>query len=63
MNNQQLHESGLNIIRNPDESFIFEWDSKDPRWSWMNTLTDDQMQTMIEKLILDKQSENDNQLS
>lgn len=58
--NKKIDTSGLNIIRNPDESFTFEWDNKDPRWSWMNTLTDDQMQTMIEKLILDKQSENDN---
>lgn len=60
MNNQQLHESGLNIIRNPDESFIFEWDRNDYRWSWMNNLTDDQIQTIIQNMMLNQQSENDN---
>jgi hypothetical protein len=43
-----FHESGLNIIKNPDGSFIFEWDPKDERWSWMNNLTDDQIKTMME---------------
>jgi len=53
MENKQLHESGLNIIQNPDGSYAFEWDPKDERWSWMNGLTDDQIKSMIEETIKD----------
>jgi len=48
---KQLHESGLNIIENPDGSFAFEWDSNDKRWSWLNGLTDDQIKTIIEEAV------------
>jgi hypothetical protein len=51
MSKKQLHESGLNIIQNPDGSFAFEWDPKDERWSWMNDLTDDQIKSTIEELL------------
>jgi len=51
MTETKLHESGLNIIENPDGSFAFEWDPKDERWSWLNDLTDDQIKTIIEEMI------------
>ena len=51
MSETKLHESGLNIIQNPDGSFAFEWDPKDERWSWLNGLTDDQIKTIIEDTI------------
>ena len=51
MKQTKIHESGLNIIQNPDGSFAFEWDSKDERWSWMNDLTDDQIKSTIEELL------------
>jgi hypothetical protein len=56
MENTQLHESGLNIIQNPDGSYAFEWDPKDERWSWMNGLTDLQIKSIVEDIIA-KQSE------
>ena len=59
MNNQQLHESGLNIIENSDGSYKFEWDPKDSRWNWMNGLTDDQVRIIIEQAIQDKLNQND----
>lgn len=49
----QIHPSGLNIIENEDGSYSFEWDAKDERWSWMNDLTDDQIKTILEEMILD----------
>ena len=51
MSDKQLHESGLNIIQNPDGSFAFEWDPKDERWSWMNDLTDEEIKVKIEKIL------------
>jgi len=58
MENKQIHESGLNIIENPDGSYAFEWDPKDERWSWMNGLTDSQIKSIVEDIIA-KQSEFD----
>lgn len=52
---KQIHESGLNIIENPDGSFAFEWDPKDERWSWLNGLTDDQIKSIIEETVQTKE--------
>lgn len=51
MTDTKLHESGLNIIQNPDGSIAFEWDPNDERWNWMNGLTDDQIKTIIEEAV------------
>ena len=51
MEKKQLHESGLNVIQNPDGSFAFEWDPNDERWKWLNGLTDDQIKHIIEETI------------
>lgn len=48
---KKLHESGLNIIQNPDGSFVLEWHKEDVRWNWLNGLTDDQIKVMMEELI------------
>ena len=56
----KIHESGLNVIENPDGSFAFEWDPTDPRWEWMNGLTDDQLRIIIQETAkVIKQVEND----
>ena len=57
--NQKLDPSGLNIIKNSDGSYQFEWDPKDSRWSWMNELTDDQVRIIIEQALQDKLNQND----
>ena len=51
MNKKLLHESGLNVIQNPDGSFAFEWDPTDERWNWLNDLTDDQVKIIMEQAI------------
>jgi hypothetical protein len=51
---KKFHESGLNIIENPDGSFTFEWNKDDARWSWLNGLTDDQIKSIIEDTIQKK---------
>ena len=52
---KQFHESGLNIIENPDGSFAFEWDPQDKRWSWLNGLTDEQIKSIIEESVETRQ--------
>ena len=56
MTKKLLHESGLNIIPNPDGSYIFEWNPEDQRWSWLNGLTDDQIRSIIEEAIQNPES-------
>lgn len=51
MHKRLLHESGLNIIQNPDGSFAFEWNPEDERWSFMNDLTDDEIKSIIEEMV------------
>lgn len=51
MEKKIIHQSGLNIIENPDGSFSFEWDPEDERWSWMNGLTDEEIKVIIEEQI------------
>lgn len=50
--NKKIHSSGLNIIQNPDGSFVFEWHPEDPRWDWLNDLTDEEISKVIETLIM-----------
>ncbi len=50
MNNQSLK-----INQNNDGSYTVEWDRKDPEWNWMNNLTSEEIQSIIEKAVqLDK---------
>lgn len=51
MHKRLLHESGLNIIQNPDGSFAFEWDPTDDRWNWLNGLTEDEIRISMEALM------------
>jgi hypothetical protein len=46
-----IHPSGLNVIENDDGSFALEWDKKDARWSWLNGLTDSEIQVIMEDAI------------
>ena len=46
-----MHPSGLNIIENDDGSFALEWDKNDARWSWLNGLTDAEIQVIMEDAI------------
>jgi hypothetical protein len=46
-----MHPSGLNIIENDDGSFALEWDKNDPRWSFLNGLTDAEIQVIMEDAI------------
>ena len=46
-----IHPSGLNVIENADGSFALEWDKNDPRWSFLNGLTDPEIQVIMEDAI------------
>ena len=46
MNNQSLK-----INQNNDGSYTVEWDRKDPEQNWMNNLTSEEIQGIIEKAV------------
>jgi hypothetical protein len=52
----------LKITQNDDGSYTMDWDKNDPNWKFLNHLTSDQIQIMIQEAIQDKVNQNDTQL-
>ena len=46
-----MKRDSLKINQNKDGSFTAEWDKQDPEWKWMNNLTTEEIQVVIEKAI------------
>jgi hypothetical protein len=44
-------EDSLKITENADGSFTMDWDKNDPKWAWMNSLTNEQVQIIIKQAI------------
>lgn len=44
-------EDTLKITQNKDGSFTMDWDPQDPKWSWMNRLTQKEIQVIVEQAI------------
>jgi hypothetical protein len=49
--NQNQEIDTLKVTENPDGSFELVWDDKDPKWSWLNGLTNEQVQIIIKQAI------------
>jgi hypothetical protein len=41
----------LKITENADGSFTMDWDEKDPKWSWMNSLTSAEIQVIVQQAV------------
>ena len=46
---KNIEEDSLEIFQNEDGSFSMEWDKEDPKWSFLNELTTDEIQSIIER--------------
>ena len=46
-------EDSLKISQNEDGSFTMEWDKQDSRWSWLNGLTQKEIQVIMRQAIQD----------
>ena len=55
--NQEI--DSLKVTENADGSFELVWDDKDPKWSWMNGLTNEQVQIIIKQAIEEELNRND----
>jgi len=49
--NQNQEIDSLKVKENPDGSFEISWDDKDPKWSWMNGFTNEQVQIIMKQAI------------
>ena len=45
------NNNSLKINQNKDGTYTVEWDKQDPNWNWMNNLTSNEIQSIIEKAI------------
>jgi len=46
-------EDSLKISQNEDGTFTMDWDPKDSKWSWMNGLTQKEIQVIVQQAIQD----------
>ena len=47
----------LSINQNNDGSFTCEWDKNDPNWKWLNDLTTEEIEVIMEQAIKEDQNE------
>jgi hypothetical protein len=40
-------DDGLKVLENEDGTFTLEWDEKDPRWSMLNGLTQEEVTAIL----------------
>ena len=46
-------DDSLKISQNEDGPFSMEWDKQDPKWSWLNGLTNKEIQVIMKQAIQD----------
>ena len=49
--NQNQEIDTLSIVEQPDGSYEITWDKNDPKWCFMNSLTNEQVQIIIKQAI------------
>jgi hypothetical protein len=57
--NQNQEIDSLKITEQPDGSFQMDWDKADPKWSWLNGLTNEQVQIIVEQAIKEELKHHD----
>jgi hypothetical protein len=54
-------QDSLKISKNNDGSFTCEWDRNDPNWKFMNDLTSEEIETIVQEAIKHDQNERQGQ--
>ena len=57
----QQNVDSLKINRNDDGSFSCEWDRNDPNWKFMNDLTTEEIESIVQEAIKHDQNERQRQ--
>ena len=50
-------KDSLKISRNDNGSFTVEWDKNDPNWEFMNDLTSEEIESIVQEAIKHDQNE------
>mgnify|MGYP001160078728 CR=1 FL=1 len=50
-----MPKNSLKVNQNDDGSFTVEWDKKDPDWEFLNKLTSEEVETMIQQIVKEDQ--------
>jgi len=51
-----MPNDSLKVNQNDDGSFNVEWDKKDPSWDFLNELTSDQIEVLIQQVVKEDQN-------
>ena len=46
-----MKNDSLKVNQNDDGTFTFEWDKKVPNWNFLNDLTSEQIESMIQNVV------------
>lgn len=49
----------MDVKEQEDGSFVIEWNPEDPQWSWLNGLTSEQIQCIMEQAVRDSLKNDD----
>lgn len=49
--NQNLEIDSLKITQNKDGSYTMDWSKDDPKWNFLNSMTSNEIQIIIEQAI------------
>ena len=61
MNSLKIMKDSLKINKRKDGSFEVEWDKKDPNWMFMNDLTSEEIEGIVQEAIRYDQNERQRQ--
>jgi len=50
-NKSKMKNNSLKVNQNKDGSFTLEWDKQDSNWKWLNNLTTEEIQVIIDQAI------------
>ena len=53
MSDNAATSDSLKVSQNEDGTFTLEWDNDDPRWNFLNNLTSQEIQSMVQKAVED----------
>ena len=54
---ENTSKDSLKINRNDNGSFTVEWDKNDPNWKFMNDLTSEEIESIVQEAIKHDQNE------
>ena len=51
-----MPNDSLKVNQNDDGSFTVEWDKKDPSWDFLNKLTSEEIEVLIQQVVKEDQN-------